>query len=138
TKSVQAGLSAVGMFNKEGEVDEIIADLEDVIANVDASSVTYAIKDTSYEGVEVKEGDYIAISNHGIVASGPDRREVLFELLDHLFENDEKELITVIYGEGSDQEEVKAVEDYIAENSQLECEVIDGGQPVYSYLIGLE
>ncbi len=138
TKSVQAGLSAVGMFNKEGEVDEIIADLEDVIANVDASSVTYAIKDTSYEGVEVKEGDYIAIANHGIVASGPDRRKVLFELLDHLFENDEKELITVIYGEGSDQEEVKAVEDYIAENSQLECEVIDGGQPVYSYLIGLE
>jgi DAK2 domain fusion protein YloV len=138
TKSVQAGLSAVGMFNKEGEVDEIIADLEDVIANVDASSVTYAIKDTSYEGVEVKEGDYIAIANHGIVASGPDRRKVLFELLDHLFENDEKELITVIYGEGSDEEEVKAVEDYIAENSQLECEVIDGGQPVYSYLIGLE
>ncbi len=48
TKSVQAGLSAVGMFNKQGEVDEVISDLQDVIDNVDASSVTYAIKDTVY------------------------------------------------------------------------------------------
>ena len=138
TKSIQAGLSAVGMFNKEGEVDDIIADLEDVIANVDASSVTYAIKDTSYEGVEVKEGDYIAIAGHTIVASGKDRRQVLFTLLDHLFENKEKELITVIYGEGSDPDEIADVEKYIGEHSSLECEVIDGGQPVYSYLIGLE
>ena len=137
TKSVQAGLSAVGMFNKEGEVEDNLADLEDVIANVDASSITYAIKDTTYEGVEVKEGDYIAI-HKGIVASGKDRKQVVFELLDQLFENNEKELITVIVGEDKDDEEVAEIENYIAEHSSLECEVIDGGQPVYSYLIGLE
>lgn len=137
TKSVQAGLSAVGMFNREGEIDEIVADLQDVIDNVDASSITYAIKDTTYEGVEVKEGDYIAIRK-GIVASGRNRKEVVFELLDSLFENDEKELITIIVGDDKDDDEVKQIEDYIAENSSLECEVIDGGQPVYSYLIGLE
>ena len=138
TKSVQAGLSAVGMFNKQGEVDEVISDLQDVIDNVDASSVTYAIKDTVYEGVEVKEGDFIAIVHKGIVASGKDRKKVVFELLDKLFENDEKELITLIVGEDKDDEEVREIEEYISEHSDLECEVIDGGQPVYSYLIGLE
>ena len=138
TKSVQAGLSAVGMFNKQGEVDEVISDLQDVIDNVDASSVTYAIKDTVYEGVEVKEGDFIAIAHKGIVASGKDRKKVVFQLLDKLFENDEKELITLIVGEDKDDEEVREIEEYISEHSDLECEVIDGGQPVYSYLIGLE
>ncbi|MBQ1910009.1 MAG: DAK2 domain-containing protein [Erysipelotrichaceae bacterium] len=138
TKSVQAGLSAVGMFNKQGEVDEVISDLQDVIDNVDASSVTYAIKDTVYEGVEVKEGDFIAIAHKGIVASGKDRKKVVFELLDKLFENDEKELITLIVGEDKDDEEVSEIEKYISDHSDLECEVIDGGQPVYSYLIGLE
>ncbi len=138
TKSVQAGLSAVGMFNKQGEIEDVITDLQDVIDNVDASSVTYAIKDTVFEGVEVKEGDFIAIANKGIVCSGKDRKQVVFALLDQLFKNDEKELITVITGEDRDDDEVKEVEDYIAEHSDLECEIIDGGQPVYSYLIGLE
>ncbi|MCR4633714.1 MAG: DAK2 domain-containing protein [Erysipelotrichaceae bacterium] len=138
TKSVQAGLSAVGMFNKQGEVEDIIADLKDVIDNVDASSVTYAIKDTVFEGVEVKEGDYIAIANKGIISSGKDRKKVVFQLLDKLFKNDEKELITIIVGDDKDEDEVAEIEGYIAEHSDLECEVIDGGQPVYSYLIGLE
>ena len=138
TKSVQAGLSAVGMFDKQGKIEDVITDLQDVIDNVDASSVTYAIKDTVFEGVEVKEGDFIAIANKGIVASGKSRKEVVFALLDQLFKNDEKELITVITGEDRDDAEVKEVEDYIAEHSDLECEIIDGGQPVYSYLIGLE
>ena len=138
TKSVQAGLSAVGMFNKQGEVDDIIADLNDVIDNVDASSVTYAIKDTVFEGVEVKEGDYIAIANKGIISSGKDRKKVVFKLLDKLFKNEEKELITIIVGDDKDDDEVAQIEEYIAEHSDLECEIIDGGQPVYSYLIGLE
>ena len=138
TKSVQAGLSAVGMFNKQGEIEDVINDLNDVISNVDASSVTYAIKDTVFEGVEVKEGDYIAIAGKSIVSSGKERKKVVFELLDKLFENDEKELITIIVGDDKDDEEVSEIEEYIGEHSDLECEVIDGGQPVYSYLIGLE
>ena len=138
TKSVQAGLSAVGMFNKQGEIEDIIADLNDVISNVDASSVTYAIKDTVFDGVEVKEGDYIAIAGKSIISSGKERKKVVLQLLDKLFENDEKELITLIVGEDKDDREVAEIESYINENSDLECEIIDGGQPVYSYLIGLE
>ena len=138
TKSVQAGLSAIGMFNYNEEPQQIVNELKDVIANVNASSITYAIKDTSFEGVEVRKGDYIAIEGKSIVASGPNRLNIVHALLDHLFTLEDKELITVITGDDRNEDEVRDIEDYIAANSDLECEFVDGGQPVYSYLIGLE
>ena len=138
TKSIQAGLSAVGMFNANADVEENIADLNDVIANVTAASVTYAIKDTTFEGVAVKEGDYIAIANKGIISSGKDRKAVVLELLEKLCGDKDKEIITVIVGDDKNDEEVTLIEDYISKNTDLECEIIDGGQPVYSYLIGIE
>ena len=138
TKSIQAGLSAVGMFDFEADSAQILEDLSDVIANVDASSVTYAIKDTTFEGVEVKKGDYMAIGGKNIIASGQNRLEVMKALLDHLFENGEKELLTIIVGDDRDDEEVKVIEQYVNDNSDFELEIIDGNQPVYSYLVGLE
>ena len=105
---------------------------------MDASSITYAIKDTVFEGVEVREGDYMAISGKTIVSSGKDRKKVLIDLLNKLFENDEKELLTIITGDDRDEKEVKEIEEYVSSHSDFECEFIDGGQPVYSYLIGLE
>ena len=88
--------------------------------------------------LQVEEGDYIAIAGKSIISSGKERKKVVLQLLDKLFENDEKELITLIVGEDKDDREVAEIESYINENSDLECEIIDGGQPVYSYLIGLE
>ena len=138
TKSIQAGLSAAGMFDRNGEVEANIEELKDVISNVLAASVTYAIKDTTYEGVEVKEGDYMAIANKGIVACEKDRLDVMLKLLDYLFKNEDKDLITIIVGENLNDEEVEKISKYISDNSSLECEIIDGNQPVYSYLVGLE
>jgi len=138
TKSIQAGLSAVGMFDRNADVETNITELKDVIANVLAASVTYAIKDTTYEGVEVKEGDYMAIANKGIVACEKDRLDVMLKLLDYLFSNEDKDLITVIVGENRNDDEVARISKYIEDNSSLECEIIDGNQPVYSYLVGLE
>ena len=138
TKSIQAGLSAAGMFDRNAEPDKNLEELKEVISNVLSASVTYAIKDTTYEGVEVKEGDYMAIANKGIVACDKDRLAVMKKLLDNLFENDDKDLITVIVGENRNDDEVAQIEKYIEENSSLELEIVDGGQPVYSYLVGLE
>ena len=138
TKSIQAGLSAAGMFDRNNEPENNMEELKEVISNVLSASVTYAIKDTTYEGVEVKEGDYMAIANKGIVACEKNRLDVMLKLLDYLFKNDDKDLITIIVGENKDDDEVSKIEDYIANNSSLECEIVGGGQPVYSYLVGLE
>lgn len=137
TKNIQSGLSAVGMFDKTKDVDTNINNLKEVISNVDAASITYAIKDTTFEGVQVTQGDYMAIADKGIIASAKDRKQVLIKLLDNFFKRD-KDLLTIIVGQDKDDEEVKAITKYVEDNSDLELEVIDGGQPVYSYLIGLE
>ena len=138
TKSMQAGLSAVGMFDINMEPDQLIESLQEVIDNVEAISITYAIKDTIYEGIEVKKDDFMAISKKGILATGKNRKIVLFRLLDQLFANTEKDLLTVIYGEDVDEKEIKEVDKYISGNSDFDYEIVNGGQPVYSYLISLE
>ena len=138
TKSVLAGLSAVGMFNREVSPDQNYNDLNDVIANVDDYSITYAVKDTVFEGVKVKKGDYMAIGKKDIIATGKNRKKVLFKLLDNIFKDSEKDLLTIVVGEDVDDKEVKELNDYLSKNTDMETEVIIGKQPIYSYLIGLE
>ena len=138
TRSIQSGLSAIGIINKQGSVGDTLRELNDVIANVETVSITYAIKDTTFEGVEVKQGDYMAISGKEITACGKDRKEVMMEALNQLLKDTDKELLTVVIGEDVDNDEARQIEDYINNNFEVDCQIIEGNQPVYSYLIGLE
>ena len=138
TKTIPEGLSAIGMFNFEGEPEDNVRDLADVIANVHSGSVTYAIKDTTFDSVRVKEGDYISMYGKTIVSSGTSRFDVVCRLLDRIFAEGDRELLTMIVGEDRDEEEIMKIEEYIAENSDLELETIQGDQPVYAYLFGAE
>ena len=138
TVSIPEGISAIGMLDPEGEKQDNIESLKAVIANVTSASLTYAIKDTTFDNIEVKEGDYIAMANKKIISSSKDKLETIYKLLDYLFEIKDKELISIIAGDDYNKEEVDKLEEYINNNSELECQIIRGGQPVYSYLFGLE
>ena len=138
TKSIQAGLSAIGVVNKQADIDDMLVQLNDVINNVDTVNITYAIKDTTFEGVHVNQGDYMAISANDIIACGINRKQVMIDALDNLLNDTDKELLTVIIGEDIDDDEAKEIEEYINNNYEVDCQIIKGDQPVYSYLIGLE
>ncbi len=138
TTSILEGLAALSMFNPEGELEDNLSEMTAAIENMESGSLTYAIKDTSFNGIDVKKGDYIAMTHKKIVASGKDKLLVVYSLLDEMFKKEDAELVTLISGEGSNPEEVAMIENYIREHSDLELEVIDGGQPVYSYLFGVE
>ena len=138
TKSIQAGLSALTYFDPDSDVDVNCETLNSVIKNIVCASVTYAIKDTSFEGIDVKQGDYIGILNKSIVSSNDDIKIVVSLILDEIVKYKDKELLTLITGEGSDEELTKYIEDYINQNSSIEVNTIEGNQPVYSYLFGLE
>lgn len=138
TKSIQAGVSAVAIFNKDAEMEENMDAMKTMIDNVYPSSITYAIKDTSFEGVEVKQGDYIAIADKTIVCSGDDRIKVIDRLLDSLLKIEDKELLTIYKGIDGNDGDLKHIEEYVSSRSRLECDIIDGGQPVYKYLFSLE
>ncbi len=139
TKSIQQGLSAIGMFNPEASVEDNERDLNEIINNMETGSLTYAIKNTSFDGIEVKEGDYIAMTNKQIVSAGKDMFECIKVLLDKMLSaKEDAELLTLICGEDADEEVTKKIIEYVEENSEVELEEITGDQPVYAYLFGLE
>ena len=138
TVSIPEGISAIGMLDPEGEKETNIESLKEIIDNVVSASLTYAIKDTTFDNIEVKEGDYIAMAEKRIISSSKDKLHTLYQLLDYLFAIEDKELISIIVGDQYKKEEVDQILEYIENNSSLEADIIIGGQPVYSYLIGLE
>ena len=137
TKTIPQGLSACIMFNPDVDFETNIAEMSDAIANVQTGQVTYAIKDTTYEGLEIKANDFMGIKDKEIVIANPDKMDTTRKLLDMMLDED-SELVTLIYGEGVSEDEAQEIVDYIEENYDAEVELNFGGQPVYSFIIGVE
>lgn len=137
TKTIPQGLSACIMFNPDVEFDINLAEMNDAIALVKTGQVTYAIKDTTFEGMEIKAGDYMGIKEKDIVVSTKDKMEATKALLDTLVDAD-SEIVTLIYGEGVNEEEAQEIVQYIDQTYGVEVEVNNGMQPVYSFIIGVE
>lgn len=137
TKTIPQGLAACVMFNPEADLDDNLSEMEEAVASVKSGEVTYAIKDTTYEGLDIKAGEYMGIEGKAIVTSQPDMMEATRTLLKRML-NDESELVTLIYGEDAMKEQADQIKDFIEENSDAEVEVYSGKQPVYPFIIGVE
>lgn len=137
TKSIPQGIGACINFNPDDDVEANKAAMLDAIDNVRSGSVTYSIKDTTVDGVEIHEGDYMSIFEKDIVFTSKNKVEAVTHLLDVMCDED-TEIITLIKGEEGTQEEVDAISAYIEEHFDVDIDVEDGGQPVYSFMIGAE
>lgn len=137
SKSIQAGISALALFDQTADKLTNEKNLVNAIKNVKTAQITYAVKDTSFDGVEVKKGDYIALENKTILASSKDLEKICLYTIDSLSKND-GEILTIVTGEDANQEITNKLVKYIEETNKFEVEVIEGNQPVYSYLFGLE
>ncbi len=137
TKTIPQGLSACVMFNPDVDVEENIDEMMAAVAHTRTGQVTYAIKDTTFESLVIKENDFMGLAENKIVETDPARDVVTHKLLKHLIDED-SELVTLITGEDVSDEEQDALVDYIEENFDLEVEVTRGDQPVYAYIIGVE
>ena len=138
TKSLAQGFAALTMLDLNGEPEEILEDLKPTIENVTTGLITYSIRDTDINGIHIKKDDYIALCNNQIVASHRRRFKAVKALLKAAV-TEEKEIITIIHGEGVTQKEVNDLVKYIERNfSNLEIDVIEGNQEVYSYILAIE
>lgn len=137
TKTVPQGLSACVMFNPDADLESNLNEMNEAIAHVKSGEVTYAIKDTTYEGQEIKKGEYMGISGKKIAASVPDCMEASKTLVSSMLDKD-SELVTLIYGVDATEEQAQELADYIEENSDAEVEIHNGQQPVYPFIIGVE
>lgn len=137
TKSIPQGLSACIMFNPEVEVEDNLNEMQAAIAHVKTGQVTYAIKDTTYDGMAINQGDYMGIFEKDIVVATPNKLEATRKLLDQMIDKD-CEIVTLLVGENTTEQEAKDIEDYIIETFEIEVDVQQGDQPVYSFIIGAE
>lgn len=137
TKSIPQGLSACIMFNPDVDFETNLSEMKEAVSNVKTGQVTYAIKDTTFEGMEIKSGDYMGILEKDIIVSLPDKMETTRQLVDRMVD-DESEIVTLIYGEDISDEEAEQLSAYIEEKFDVEVEVNNGMQPVYSFIIGVE
>ncbi len=138
SKSLQAGLSAIAMFDPEASLETNLENMNSELKHVKAASVTFAIKDTSFEGVSVKENDHIAMADKKIIASGKDRLAVMKQLIDYYADEDGYELLNLFIGEEGNMDEALLIKEYIEKHTDFEVEILEGKQPVYSYLIAIE
>lgn len=137
SKTIPQGLSACIMYNPEVSLEENLEEMKEAIANVKTGQVTFAIKDTNIDGVDIKANQYMALCEKEITACVPSKIDALKETLKGLVDED-SEIITLLCGEDVTEEEVAEVEAYVEENYEAELEVVDGQQPVYSFIIGVE
>ncbi len=138
TKSIPEGISAALAFDRNSSVEENKENMTETIANVKSGSVTYAVRSTNIDGLELKEGEIIGLDKHSILTKGDDIETTTDQLIQKLV-TDETMNITLFYGEGVTAEQA---EQFLAtlEIKYANCDVnmIEGGQPVYYYLISIE
>ena len=99
--------------------------------------MTFAIKDTNIDGVDIKANQYMALCEKDIIACVPDKVDALKETLNNLVDED-SEIITLIYGDDVSEDDVQKIEDYVSDHFEAELECVDGKQPVYSFIVGVE
>lgn len=137
TKTIPQGLAACIQFNPAETPEVNTANMKDGISDVKSGQVTYAIKNTTIEGREIHEGDYMGILNKDIVLTSREKTDAACRLIDQMVDED-SEIVTIIQGQDATDEETKAVSDYIENTYEVDVEVQKGEQPVYCFIIGVE
>ena len=137
TTTIPQGIAACLMFNPEVSAEENLAEMQSAVERTKTGQVTYAIKDTSFDGISIKEGDYMGIIGKEIVSNSKNKKKVVTTLIDALI-TDDVEIISIIKGEDSTVEEADGFKKYIDDKYEIEVEIINGEQPVYGFIIGAE
>lgn len=138
SKTIPQGYTALMMFNEGASLETNTEDMTQAISEVKTGQVTYAVRDTQMNGVEIKENDFIGIFDKEIVVSLPDRFESACVLVDQMI-TEENELVTIFYGEGIDEDEADELAEYIESKFEdIEVTIFDGQQPVYHYILSVE
>ena len=138
TKNVPQGFAAALAFNPEASAEENKTDMIHAIDNVRAGQVTYAVRSTSVNGFDLKEGDIIGLDDKKILAKGNNVEDTLLSLVGRL-KDSSHEIITLYYGQDVSEEQAEALAARVGEQFP-DCDVDFhfGGQPIYYYIVSLE
>jgi len=141
TKTIPQGIAACMAYSKDASIAENETAMKEAIADVISGAVTYAVRDTKFEGTSVKKGDMIGLVNNHLAVSGKTVAEATSELVRKMIaeRGDEACTVTLYFGEGQTEDDAQAIADALqAEFADAEFMVLAGGQPLYYYYIAVQ
>ena len=138
TKSIPQGITCITMFNSEHEVDENESALMEALELVKTGSVTYAVRDTEMDGIEIKEGNMLGLIEGKINKVGDDYFTVAEGILESMVDED-SELITIFYGKDVDENKIEEFTEKLEEKYEdCDIQMYKGDQPLYYFIMAVE
>lgn len=139
TKAIPQGLVSAMMYNPESDYDTNYNDMMESLSSVKSGQVTFAVKDTSFEGMEIHKDDFIGICDKKILATEKDKIKCALKLINTMIDEDSS-IITIITGEDVTEAERDALKELVQAKvgDMVDVDVKVGLQPVYSFIIGIE
>lgn len=140
TKTIPQGISAMLSFDETQDAQANEEAMTEAAGAVETGQVTFAARDSEVDGKPIKQGQMMGMANGAIKFIGDDKEQIAFETAESMIDTSVHSLVTIIFGEGADESGAQAVEQKLNEKfgSDIEISIVDGGQPVYYYIISVE
>ena len=140
TKTIPQGVAAMLTFDESEEAQTNAENMMQSALKTQTASVTFAARDSEVDGKQIQKGQIMGLCNGAIKFIGEDKEQIAFDSCCEMFNPDENSLITVIYGEGMTEDDASRLEAMLGEKlgDSAEISVVNGGQPVYYYIISVE
>lgn len=138
SKTVPQGMSALLAFNPGADLLENKEIMSEAMQHVKTGQLTFAVRDTSIDGLEIEKGDFMGISEGKIVLKDKDKVSAAKNLLEKMLD-EEAEILTILKGEDATQGDVESLTEFLEQNyGDIEIEVHEGGQPLYAFIFAIE
>lgn len=139
SKFVTQGIAAMMAFDPDQPAEDILEEMRQASQSVKSAEITYAVRDTSYDGIEIQKDDILALSEGQISAGGKELLPTLMQLLENIVDQDNDNIITLFYGNDLTEEQAQEAVDMVQEKyPDMEVDYYYGGQPLYYFLISIE
>ncbi|MGE8079201.1 DAK2 domain-containing protein [Peribacillus loiseleuriae] len=138
SKTVPQGMSALLAFNPSNGINENAVAMGEALSHVKTGQITYAVRDTNIDGLEIEKGDFMGLSEGKIQIKSNNKLQTAKELLTSMIDED-AEILTILFGEDVTQDEVGQLEKFCNDTfTDVEIEVHSGNQPLYSFIFSIE
>ncbi|VHM14999.1 phosphatase [Streptococcus pyogenes] len=138
TRTVPQGFTSLLAFDPSKSLEDNVADMSTSLSDVVSGSVTLAVRDTTIDGLEIHENDFLGMVDGKIIVSNPDMEATLKAAFEKMIDED-SEIVTIFVGEEGDQDLAEELAGYLGETYEdVEGEIHQGDQPVYPYLMSVE
>ncbi len=139
TSTIPQGISSMLAFDPDLDADTNAINMRQAYSNVETGQITFAARDSEYDGKKINKGELLALANGKITFTDTNLQKAVQKLVKHLSDKN-TQFITLIYGEDVSDDEAAAVEEALREKipSDIEITLVNGGQPVYYFIISVE